>query len=329
MKKITFLKVVFLALVISILFSSNTYAADGSDKLPTRWTYAHEWVNLNIFTWKSDSKVIVLDKTATTRARNIEAAYKLGETDQVAKLTNRYVTLKNGINLIIEKKKPGDANSLVEKIQTSALEQQKILSKVRQSTEAQDQQETIASTQETTANQTKDDIVSIKDQETADIFADKIVAIWRDPENNTQDEKTTRVYAPGTQESGDLNDGVIIDGGEAKISQDTTGDLKIEYAPGTGPSSVTTGEGKKVWKIQMSDGQVVESYSAASNVVIGQADGVAGNIVVNTVSGGTGSEKKVVAGGSGGTGTVVVEGGKKNVVTSDDGPGSVNVEGNP
>lgn len=82
---------------------------------------------------------------------------------------------------------------------------------------------------------------------------------------------------------------------------------------------MTTDNGKKVWKIQMSDGSVVESYTAGSNVVIGQSSGTSSNVVVKTVAGGgtAGGEANVVVGdGSGSAGKVIVGG--KTVLTVED-----------
>ena len=82
----------------------------------------------------------------------------------------------------------------------------------------------------------------------------------------------------------------------------------------------------------MSDGTIVDSYTAATKVVIGQAGGTATNIIVRTVSGGTSGEAKTVVGG-GSAGNITVEGGKQTVVggggTGNSGGSAVQkVEGN-
>jgi hypothetical protein len=70
----------------------------------------------------------------------------------------------------------------------------------------------------------------------------------------------------------------------------------------------------KLWKIVQSDGTTIDSYQAATKVVIGQGTGVASNVVVNTVNGSTGTAANVVVGESGNGGVTVV-GGKQVVNT--------------
>lgn len=311
----------FVFMTLAIVFTSSpTFAADdtGDQKLPTRQNYAYEWINLHLFTWKAESKIKVYDKLATERAQNIALAYDSSKTDQVEPLSSRFVFCEKEISKIMEKKNIADKMALLETMQNGVIERQKILSEVRASLQNEEQKRIMATLQEESVNNMKNTITAVKDKDTADKFSEKIVSAWRDPKNTiVNDEKGTRVYAAGTSESGVIDDGVIIDSGEAKISKDSGGNLKIEYAPGTGPSSVTTGEGKRVWKIQMSDGTVVESYTSGGNVVIGKSSGTASNIVVNTVAGGTsGTANTVVGNSSGSAGTVVIGG--KSVVTSGD-----------
>lgn len=314
-------KIGFVFMTMAIVFLSSTaFAADEteSQNLPTRWNYAYEWVNLHLFTWKIESKVKVYDKYATERAQNIALAYNSSELDQVEPLSSRFVFCEKEISQILEQKNIANKIALLETVQNGTIERQRILSEVRVSLQNEEQKRITATLQEESVNNMKNTITAVRDKDAADKFSDKIVSAWRDPQNTIiNDEKETRVYAVGTTENGTVDDGVIIDGGEAKISKDSGGNLKIEYAPGTGPSSVTADNGKKLWKIQMSDGSVVESYTSGGNVVIGQSTGVSSNIVVNTVAGGTGGTASVVVGNnSSSAGTVVVGG--KSVVTSVD-----------
>ena len=111
-----------------------------------------------------------------------------------------------------------------------------------------------------------------------------MVIRWRDPENKVaqNEEKATRVYADGTSATG--NNGVLIDGGQAKIT-DENGTIKIEYATGTGPQIVSGANTTTKWKIKQSDGTVIEDYSSANKVVIGQTSENSGNTVINTFEG--------------------------------------------
>jgi len=311
----------FILIVLSFVFMSSTaFAVDdaGDQKLPTQWSYAYEWVNLNLFTWKIESKVKVYNEYATKRVENIALAYDSNNTDQVEQLSNRFKISETEMIQIMEQNKIANKELLLEIIQKGAIERQKILSEVRLNLQNEEQKKATATLQEESVNNLKSTIESVKDKETANKFSEQIVSVWRDPENTIIDEKETRVYAAGTTENGTIDDGVIIDGGEAKISKDSGGNLKIEYAPGTGPSSVTSDNGKKLWKIQMSDGTTVESYTAGGTVVVGKSSGTASNIVVNTVAGGTSGTANVVVGNSTGTAGTVVVGGGRSVVTSGD-----------
>jgi hypothetical protein len=307
-----------LILTFVLLFSfftiSSVNAASSSQKLPNRLTYTWEWVNLHLFTWSTQGKVEKLDQYATKRSQDLATAVELGKTDKIADLSSRYETLSNEVNQIISRKNIKNKTALVEKVQTSAIEQQKTLTEVRQSLNDEGQKKEIASIQEQGVNQLKDNISTVINQDTANTFTNNIVSVWRDPQQNVSNEKATRVYAAGTESSGNTgNSGVIIDSGQAIINQDNSGNLKIEYAPGTGPDSVTTSDGQKVWKILMSDGTTVDSYTAGS-VVVGEASGTATNVIVNTVTGGTGNQANVVVGGNTGSASVKVEGGLPTVV---------------
>lgn len=309
----------FFVIILSVLimsFVSPALAADGQTKLPTRWNYATEWLNLNLFTWKAESKVILTNRYATNRANEIKTVVNQNNSSVLTDLISRYSGLITKTSQIIQKNK-NNSSSLVDTAKSDLISQQKTLSEARQSALVEDDQKKIAAVQESAVNKIKQNIADMESSEAATSFADQVVTVWRDPKNTITDEKETRVYAVGTSESGTIDDGVIIDGGEAKISNDSGGNLKIEYAPGTGPNSVVGEDGKKVWKIQMSDGSIVESYTAGSNVVIGKSSGTASNIVVNTVSGGTTGTANVVVGNTSGSANTVVVGGK-SVVTSGD-----------
>lgn len=309
------MKKIFIALAVGliILCATPASAAGKQNNLPTRFTYAKEWVRVNILTWKADSKVKVLDNLATTRVENIMIANQNNSNFSV--YGDKLLQIKEKQNNIIQTKNISD--DTVNKIAAQELERQKTLSMIRQNAQSDDIRNKIVSIQEQVVNNTKSSIEKVSNKDTAEKFSEKIISTWRDPKNEIKDEKETRVYAAGTSENGTIDEGIIIDGGEAKIDKDNAGNLKIEYAPGTGPSSTTTESNKKVWKIQMSDGSVVESYTSG-NVVVGQSNGTASNIVVNTVNGGTGTSANVVV-GSGGVSGVTVVGGKSVVNTVETG----------
>jgi len=65
-----------LAVGLMVFSASPVLAADSQNELPTWLTYTKEWVVLNLFTWKSESKVKVLDDLASKRVDNIEEALK-------------------------------------------------------------------------------------------------------------------------------------------------------------------------------------------------------------------------------------------------------------
>lgn len=294
----------------------KTYAADSSSSLPTQWTYSKEWINIHLLTWRNSSKVIVLDQYANVRANNIKSAADLNQTDKIAGLTGRYTNLSAKINQMLEQKGIADRATLVQTVSADTIKQQKIISLARQNVGDDNAKTLLASVQEQVVNQTKDMISSAVDENSANDFADNIVSAWRDPSGSVADEKATRVYAAGTVASTNVNDGVIIDNGEAKISQETGGGLKIEYAPGTGPSSATGGDGKKVWKIELSDGTSVGSYSVASPVVVGGSPSTASNVTVENSVTAAVNVAPTVAGNNTGEAKVTIVGGKAKVVSA-------------
>lgn len=312
MKKILVILIAGLMLFLAV----PAQAADNQANLPTWFSYSKEWVVLNLFAWKSDSKLIVLDRYATERVGNIKSASQNGADGNIPELVDRYLRISEKEKKIAQKK-----NISAEKINMvmeRELERQKILSTIRQETQSDSVKNKIVEAQEKAVENTRHVSEKTKDEEEVKNFQDKIVTSWRDPkgEINASEEKATRVYAAGTSENGTIDDGIIIDGGEAKIVNENS-QLKIEYAPGTGPSSVTTDSGMKLWKIVQSDGTTIDSYQTATRVVIGQSTGVASNVVVNTVNGSTGTSANVVVGngGDGGNGGVTVVGGKQVVNT--------------
>lgn len=298
---------------ILLLIPVGAKAATDQGQLPTKWTYTREWVNTNLLTWRANAKLSLLVIYATDRASNIVTATNSGAIDKIPDLSNRYIAIETKINSILTSRNLANKSALVETIQTSTLNQQQILSEARQKLTDDTAKQSLATIQSSAVNQFKSVVSNVKGQDGVAEYANQVVATWRDPGKTVANEEVTRVYAPGTYEATtSSNNGVIIDGGQAKVSQGSNGDLKIEYAPGTGPSSVTANDGKKIWKIQQSNGTTIDSYSAASNVVAGGVSGNSGNVVVNTVSGGTtsGAAQTVVGGGpSSAPAGVKVEGG--------------------
>lgn len=309
-------KMMFIFMALAIIFASSpALAANGEVGFLTKVSYAKEWVNLNLFTWKAQSKIKLLDRYAINRADEIKTIANQNNSDALSNLVTRYSNLISKTSQIIQKNK-NSQSALVDITKTDLIAQQKTLSEARQSATVEDDQKTIASAQEKAVNAIKQNINDFQDADSADKLTEQMVTVWRDPkgEIDTNNEKTTRVYAAGTSENGTIDEGVIIDGGQAKIVNESN-QLKIEYAPGTGPNSVTGDNGKKMWKIVQSDGSVIESYTSGGNVVIGKSSGISSNVVVNTVAGGTSSSANVVVGSGGGSANTVVVGGGKSVVT--------------
>ncbi|MCX6810453.1 MAG: hypothetical protein NTY30_01795 [Candidatus Berkelbacteria bacterium] len=306
------MKKTLLILVASlvIFLATSALAANGQSKLPTQLTYAKEWINLNLLTWKSESKVKTLDNYATERVANIQTASQSSDDSGVSTMADRYLQLKDKETNIIKTK--NISADTINMVVSRELERQKTLSTIRQETKSETVKNQIVKAQEEAVSKTKSAI--LKKQQDTDVkeFENDIVGAWRDPDGtiDPSNEKNTRVYAAGT--TGEGINGVLIDSGEAKITQDS-GKLKIEYAPGTGPSSVTSDSGQKKWTIQQSNGTVVENYTSSGWVVVGQSTGVSSNVIVNTVAGGTSSSAQSVTGSSGGTAGVVIKGGNPGV----------------
>ena len=308
-------KSILLLIIITFFCVSVAYATDNSGKLPSNWTYAKEWINVNIFSLRNESKVKTLNRYANERANNIQTAATINQTDKIDDLVNRYENLATKANEILQKNNIKSKTDIIASLQDDIINQQRIISGVRQNVDNEIIKNELATAQQVVVNQTKKIIKDTIDTQSADEFGNQIVSVWRDPKSSVTDENATRVYAAGTTANGNVNDGVIIDGGQAKISQNNNGDLLIEYAPGTGPSSVTTSGGQKVWTIQMSDGSTVESYTSASSVVVGGSSGVSSNVIVNTTNGTTSSTAQTVVGGGSGQATVEVVGGKQVIQT--------------
>ncbi|MFA6423152.1 MAG: hypothetical protein WCW17_01720 [Patescibacteria group bacterium] len=304
--------------VCLVFFSAVPVLAANENQLPSKFTYAKEWVVLNLFTWKYESKLTVLDRYATERVGNIETTSRNGSDGEIQELVDRYLRINGKENNLIQTKNISDKK--INMVMEQELERQRILSTIRQETKSEDVKNKMVETQERVVNNIKTALKNNKNDDDINEFQNNIVASWRDPkgELNQNQERETRVYTTGTTENGTIDDGVIIDGGEAKISKDNGGNLKIEYAPGTGPSSTTTESGLRIWKIVQSDGTTIDSYQAAGRVVIGQSTGVSGNVVVNTVADGTNttsSEANVVAGNNSAASGVTVVGGKPIIKT--------------
>jgi len=312
-----------LAIGLMVFSASPAQATDNQNDLPTWFSYATEWVNLNLFTWKSESKIKVLDDLASKRVDNIQSANEIGSDEDITALADRYLQIKEKESNRIETK--NISIETMNMVTTREIERQRILSRIRQESKSEAVRALMVQVQEKTVNQTKSAISKKQQDFDVEEFENNIVGAWRDPDGTIDpgDEKNTRVYAAGT--TGEGIDGVLIDGGEAKITQDS-GELKIEYAPGTGPSSVTSDSGQKKWTIQQSNGTVIDSYSSSGWVVIGQSNGVSSNVIVNTTSGGTSSSAQSVTGSSGGNSNVIIEGGSASVeVNSDSSGGGHNV----
>ncbi|MCX6806828.1 MAG: hypothetical protein NT135_01760 [Candidatus Berkelbacteria bacterium] len=314
-------KALFILLALLII-PSIVFAASSSTKLPTRFDYWWESINYNLFTWKSTSKVTLLDQYANRRVEVIKIAVKDNNLDLTKKFIADYQNFKTKQFDLIKNK---NLNQTMTQIAAeNTISQQKELSILRQGAN-QDIKKEIASIQETVANNQQKLLEQKENKQAAEQFAEQIVAVWHDPQNITKnEEKATRIYAAGTTPGG--RDGVVIDGGEGKIVQKSNGELKIEYASGTGPNSVINTQGKAVWTIQQSDGTVVTSYQAAGQVVVGGTKGTAGNVIVGSGGQATSGSGQQVVGGTSGTSGQKVEG---NVIQGQGGSGDVKVQTQP
>lgn len=268
-------------ILFALTLASPVLAATSQPTFIDRLTYAKEWVDLNILSFSKEAKVKTLSRYSLEYAKKVETALNNNQTERTSQLLDHYQTLKNNQNQIIE-----TANLKDEVLQTAKdglVQEQKVLSNVRQNVADDDTKKEIAGVQQSTTNQVKNVIDNTQGNQQAQDLVDEVVSVWRDPENQVTEEKATRVYAAGTTASG--NNGVVIDGGEAMIKEDQNNNVKIVYAAGTGPQSTTTESGQRVWKIQLSDGSTVDSYTSGSQVVIGGTEGVSGNVIVNTING--------------------------------------------
>lgn len=327
MKKAIFILILIISLVIVV--PSTVMAATSSNKLPSRFTYAKEWLYLHVWTLKSDSKIGVLDQLISTRTENIKIAVETQKIDQIDNFAERYQNLKDRQNKIIENK--SIPQTTIDSVVENEINRQRILSQVRQEVAVESVKKEVAAIQEQAVSSTKD-ILEIKDINQSKQFQEKIVDVWRDPNQTVaaSDEKNTRIYVAGTTIENIKNQevvGVVIDGGQAKIDIAPGGDLKIEYAPGTGPNSIVSDNGQRKWKIQQSDGTVIENYLAAGQVVVGQTSNTVGNVIVNTVAGGTTNTPQTVVGGGDSSAVKKVEGNNPGVVGGSEGTGNVKVEG--
>ncbi|MBU0598638.1 hypothetical protein KKF61_06665 [Patescibacteria group bacterium] len=314
-KKILILVFIFL---FSFVFVSSVNAVSSTEKLPGKFTYAWEWADLHLFSWSAESKVEKLNEYATKRAENMATAVEIDKTEAIDDLSQRYSNLTETLNKTISEKEIKNKATIVETVQKDVLEQQRVLSGVRQNLTNESQKNTVANIQETAVNQLKNNIIVVNDETTAENFTNQVVNVWRDPDGIVTEEKATRVYAVGTESTDNTgNNKVIIDGGQAIINQDNSGDLLIEYAPGTGPNSVTTDSGQKICKIQLDNGTTVDSYTAGSNVVIGGTNGTASNVIVNTISDVVSGQINVVVDNKIEISNIKVEGGLPNVVSDD------------
>ncbi len=303
------MKKILLTIAVGLMvFSvSPVQAADSQGELPTWYNYATEWISLNIFTWKSESKVKLLDDLATKRVNDIQTANEIGSDEEISTLADRYLQIKEQESNWIETK--NISIETMNMVATREMERQRILSRIRQESKSEDIKTLMIQVQEEAVNRTKSTIDKMQEDADVEKFENDIVSAWRDPDGtvDADNEMNTRVYAAGT--TGEGVNGVLVDGGEAKITKNTSGELKIEHAPGTGPSSVTSDSGQKKWTIQQSNGNVIDDYTSSGWVVIGQSNGISSNIIVNTTGGDSSSAQTT----SGGTSTIIIKGGSASV----------------
>lgn len=286
------------SICLLVLWASPALAKTDVAKKPTFFTYAYEWVNLNLLTYKAESKVKVLDRYSSARIEEIKSVYTTSDHEQIALLTGRYSKLTARANEIMQNKNiSSETASLVVQ---NELQRQKELSLIRQNATNEEVKKIITASQEDAVGEFNKTLKEENDTEEIQNFKNDVIASWRDPQGEIKadDEKATRVYAAGTK--GEGANGVIIDAGQAKIIDDGQ-KLQIEYAPGTGPSSVVDSNKVKKWKIRQNDGTEIESYTSAGQVVIGQSGETKGNVVVNTVAGETTAGPGQVIIGGGGT----------------------------
>ncbi|MCX6809995.1 MAG: hypothetical protein NTZ65_04620 [Candidatus Berkelbacteria bacterium] len=320
------MKKIILAVGILICFisASSAFAASGPNQLPTKITYAQEWLNLNIFTFETTSKIETLDRYAAERVSNIETVYTAKNFDQIGEYASKYADLKSKEFSLIDNKKV--TGNLLETVKTTTIEEQKKLSVVRDGLQDNNLKQSITKVQEDIVNKSKNVITNVENKDSASKFVDGVVTVWEDPQgtkgeatyaNGTTAGEATHTYAAGTT-AGGIN-GVVVDGGQAKVVEGSNGEVKIIYAPGTGANSVTQDNGKKVWTVQGSNGTTTQSSSSASNVVQGGTTGTGTTVIEgsnsNTASGTTGGQStsntgggQVTTGGSQGQGGTTVVG---------------------
>ena len=96
-------KTLFIFAFVLLLVGPSVVRAE-STTLPTRWTFAKEWISYNVFTLKAESKIQLINGLSNQRTAEIKLAAEQNSADVVKNLTFRLENMIQKQNRIVEKK---------------------------------------------------------------------------------------------------------------------------------------------------------------------------------------------------------------------------------
>lgn len=219
---------IFLCLfTLSFTFTSPSVAEDVTvaqetevtkEILPTSFWYnfvkIKEAIQLNLLTFKDESKASLLEKFADQRIDEMKYAESIEDYDSLDLIVERYDTQKTNA---LEYAQNANDEALMNQVKENALVQQQTMTQMQLRLDnEEDLQENIVRVQNAIAVQTKDAIGSVLGEAVSNEFNEQVRVVWMDPNVDEfgnlpplPDNMGNWEYAPGT--SGRNDAGVVIE----------------------------------------------------------------------------------------------------------------------
>lgn len=269
-----------IALVVSLVFSSTTLAAESVEQmtLPSSsvfaWVKTKEWIKINLLTFKPTSKASLYNGYSDRRVSEMKYADEIDDKEAIEKSLARYE---------IQKQKSFDyalsANDkgVMERIRERTLEQQRDMTQLQLNLDNETElQENIVRVQKQVATESKNCIETVEGTEVAQKTEAQTWVVWRDPNadiNGNLPAKTdtaTLEYAPGTGPGGG---GRVYEGGSGTVwapGTSTTGSSSVQSS---GTIVNTSGSSTDSGTTDVTGNDAASGSTTQNTVVEGTANG--------------------------------------------------------
>lgn len=269
-----------IALVVSLVFSSTTLAAESVEQmtLPSSsvfaWVKTKEWVKINLLTFKPASKASLYNGYSDRRVSEMKYADEIDDNEAIEESLARYEVQKQKS---FEYAVNANDQGVMQKIREKTLEQQREMTQLQLNLDGNTElQENIVKVQKQIATESKNCIETVEGTEVAQKTEAQTWVVWRDPNadvNGNLPAKTdtaTLEYAPGTAPGGG---GRVYEGGSERVWAPGTSGTGSSSVQSSGTVVNTSGSSTSSGTTDATGNDAASGSTTQNTVVEGSANG--------------------------------------------------------